>query len=184
MFGEEAIGQLKRLAVDLVSDFLDRSQRRRPQGVRVNWTSSMPVGVYLETTPELAVGSRVLGCLPSGIAAIGRLRGHLPAGGCPGGSSPILKQILALPGDHVDLRLDSLAVKGREVDHSEIRTSDTLGRELEHVAFGSRTVRDGELWVVGSNRERSWDSRYFGPIPIESVIGGAPPLATIDLGTR
>ena len=75
-------------------------------------------------------------------------------------------------------------MNGREIDHSEIRTSDTLGRELEHVAFGPRTVRDGELWVVGSNRERSWDSRYFGPIPIESVIGSARPLATIDLRKR
>lgn len=149
-------------------------------GFRVNWTSSMPVGLYLKTTPELAAGSRVLVCLPSEVAAIGRSRGYLPAGSCPDGSSPILKQILALPGDHVDLRRGSLAVNGHEIDHSEIRTSDTLGRELEHVAFGSRTVRDGELWVVGSNHQRSWDSRYFGPIPIESVIGGARPLATIE----
>ncbi len=144
----------------------------------------MPVGLYLKTTPELVAGSRVLVCLPSEVSAVGRSRGYLPAGDCPDGSSPILKQILALPGDHVDLRRDWLAVNGREVDNSEIRTSDTLGRKLEHVAFGSRTVENGELWVVGSNRERSWDSRYFGPIPTESVIGGARPLATIDLGKR
>ena len=144
----------------------------------------MPVGLYLKTAPELAAGSRVLVCLPSKVAAIGRSRGYLPAGDCADGSSPILKQILALPGDHVDLRRGSLAVNGREVDRSEIRNSDTLGRELEHVAFGSRTVQKGELWVVGSNRKRSWDSRYFGPIPLESVIGGARPLATIDLGKR
>jgi conjugative transfer signal peptidase TraF len=142
----------------------------------------MPLGLYLETAATLERGSTVLLCLPDRIAQVGRSRGYLPAGGCPDGSSPVVKQVLALPGDVVELQEQFLAVNQREVVGSRIQDSDTLGRPLDHAPFGPWPVRDGELWVIGLNRERSWDSRYFGPIPLASVIGSARPLLTFNPG--
>lgn len=150
-------------------------------GIRVNWTSSMPIGLYLETAVDLEREAMVFVCLPEAIARVGSARKYLPAGGCPSGTSSVLKQVLALPGDRVDLREDFLAVNELEVQRSRIRAVDSLGRPLDHASYGRRTVQDGELWVVGLNRERSWDSRYFGPIPLTSVVGAARPLLTLPL---
>ena len=35
------------------------------------------------------------------------------------------------------------------------------------------TIADGELFVMGDHRSSSADSRAFGPIPVDAVIGGA-----------
>ena len=147
--------------------------------VRVNWTSSMPIGLYLETPVDLEREELVFVCLPEAIAQVGRARRYLPTGGCPNRTSPVLKQVLALPGDRVDLREDFLAVNGIEVEGSRIRALDSLERPLDHASYGRRTVQEGELWVVGLNRERSWDSRYFGPIPVASVVGAVRAVLTL-----
>ena len=44
-------------------------------------------------------------CLPpdSGAAQLAVERGYLPTGQCPGGFAPLLKQIVAIPGDTVTL---------------------------------------------------------------------------------
>jgi type IV secretory pathway protease TraF len=59
---------------------------------------------------------------------------------------------------------------------------DSLGRPLEQLPFGTQIVRDGQVWVLGIHRERSWDSRYFGPVPRSSIVGIARPLLTLSLG--
>ena len=33
------------------------------------------------------------------------------------------------------------------------------------------TVPEGCVWMMGDNRENSADSRYFGPVPQENIIG-------------
>ena len=151
--------------------------------LRINWTSSAPLGLYREVAGPPRRGDLGLLCLPPGLESFGRSRGYLWAGSCPGGSSPILKQVVALPGDEVDVQQRSVAVNGRFLDCSELHHVDSLGRPLEHVPLGRRKVSDGEAWVLGVYRERSWDSRYFGPIPAESIVGLARPLLTLSTGT-
>lgn len=145
-------------------------------GLRFNWTLSAPVGVYREVAGPSRRGDLALLCLPSGIESLGRARNYLSAGSCGRGSSPVLKQVVALPGDEVEVQQNFIAVNGRMLDRSELHDVDSLGRPLAHVPLGHRKVPDGEAWVLGIHRERSWDSRYFGPIPIESIIGRVEPL--------
>lgn len=119
-------------------------------------------------------------CLPIGLQDFGRARGYLAAGDCPGGSSPVLKQIVALSGDEVEVGEDYFAVTAQPLDRASLRHSDSLGRPLGHVELGRHRVRDGEVWVLGVHRERSWDSRYFGPLPIASIRARAKPLLVLD----
>ncbi len=39
--------------------------------------------------------------------------------------------------------------------------------------FGPVEVLEGSLFVMGDNRRASQDSRFFGPIPIDDVVGKA-----------
>lgn len=85
-------------------------------GLRFNWTLSAPVGVYRELTGPSRRGDLALLCLPPNIESLARARRYLSAGSCAGGSSPVLKQVVALPGDEVELRQNFFAVNGRMLD--------------------------------------------------------------------
>jgi conjugative transfer signal peptidase TraF len=151
--------------------------------VRINGTTSAPLGMYsMRDARDLTRNDWVAVCLQDAIAALGRARGYLSAGTCPSGMTPILKQVVAVAGDDVELLRDVLAVNGQIVDRSQRHSVDSLGRPLEPLTFGPHIVRDGEVWVLGIHRERSWDSRYFGPVPRSSIVGIARPLLTLSLG--
>lgn len=151
--------------------------------VRINWTTSAPLGVYtMHDTRDLTRNDLVAVCLQGAIARLGRARGYLSAGTCSSGTTPILKQVVAVVGDDVELQRDVVAVNGQIIDRSQRHSMDSLGRALEPFPFGPHVVRDGEVWVLGVHRERSWDSRYFGPVPRSSIVGIAIPLLTLSLG--
>jgi type IV secretory pathway protease TraF len=37
-------------------------------------------------------------------------------------------------------------------------------------------VASDEVWLFGFNNPRSWDSRYFGPVPVANVMGTLSPV--------
>ncbi|TIS13749.1 MAG: S26 family signal peptidase, partial [Mesorhizobium sp.] len=43
---------------------------------------------------------------------------------------------------------------------------------------GCRALGDNEVFLLGSDKNRSFDSRYFGPVPTQNVIGRLVPLWT------
>ena len=150
--------------------------------LRINWTSSMPLGLYREVTARPERGEIVLICLPEEIAGVGRQRRYLPLGDCPEGVSPIVKQIVAIAGDEIELQEEFLAVNGIVVDRTPLRSFDSLGRPMDHAQLERRLVAGGEVWVLGSARNRSWDSRYFGAIPVDAIVASAKPLVTLGGG--
>lgn len=134
-------------------------------GLRLNLTSSMPVGLYLTTRGPLTRGSTVLACLPAGVALEARLRGYVSRGGlCPHGTMPVGKPILALPGDTVTVTPTALVLNGRIVANSARLAADRNGRSLPQLPYGEYHVKDGELWLVSNYSRLSFDSRYFGPV--------------------
>jgi len=151
--------------------------------IRLNWTGSAPLGLYLTERGALIARDDVVEfCLGGTAATLACRRGYLMAGGCSNGTSPLLKQVVAVAGDEVELQRDFFAVNGRVVDQTRRHSTDSVGRPLEPVPFGRRLVRDGEVWVLGVCRERSWDSRYFGPVPVASIVAKARPLLTVWAG--
>lgn len=141
--------------------------------------SSAPAGVYrLIANARVRRGTLVAACLPQTIAEEGLTRGYLRPGDCPAGTEPVAKLVGALPGDAVTVELEGVAVNGVNLPDSRTAVHDSAGRRLAHVSFGPRTVSSGQVWLFGFNDRRSWDSRYFGPVPITAIRGSLKPILT------
>jgi conjugative transfer signal peptidase TraF len=143
-----------------------------------NTDSAAPTGVYRVAGHEVKRGDLVAACLPFAVARHGLARGYLRTGGCPGDAEPVDKFIGALPLDVVQIEPGWVAVNGRRFSDSATAVRDSAGRPLAHVAWGKRTVAANQVWLFGFNDRRSWDSRYFGPVPVANVHGQLKPVVT------
>lgn len=140
--------------------------------------SSAPAGIYRVVADRPRRSELVLACLPAVIARQGLARGYLQRGDCVAGAEPVAKVIGALPGDTVELDADQVAVNGSQFANSRTAPVDSHGRSLEHVPSGAYRTGAGEVWLFGFNNVRSWDARYFGPLPLANVRGVLQPLVT------
>ncbi|MFC7208876.1 S26 family signal peptidase [Comamonas endophytica] len=100
-----------------------------------------------------------------------RDRGYLAAGGCDMQVAPLLKPIQAIAGDVVRLQPGRPAV----VNGRELQNTRALPFMRAYPA-GEYQVGPGEVWVFSSYSDGSFDSRYFGPVPLSRVRGIATPL--------
>jgi len=143
-----------------------------------NTDSAAPAGVYRVVGREINRGDLVAACLPIAVAQAGLARGYLRTGGCAGDAEPVDKIVGAPPGNIVEIEPGWVAINGVRIAHSATAAHDSAGRPLTHVAWGKRRVAANEVWLFGFNDRRSWDSRYFGPIPIANVRGKLQPVLT------
>ena len=150
-------------------------------GYRINLTPSMPLGIWKKST-IVHRGSYVAACLPpeTGAAQLAIERGYLPAGQCPGGFAPLLKQIAAIPGDTVTLTDDEVWINGASLPDSQTLSYDSAGRPLVPYPRGTYRVPPGEYWLFATNLPQSFDSRYFGPVPESSILTSLVPVATCE----
>jgi conjugative transfer signal peptidase TraF len=107
--------------------------------------------------------------LPAPIARIADERRYLPK------SIPLLKQVAAVAGDRVCEPQGVVRVNDVVMARSLLR--DGAGRPLS-AWDGCRALGDQELFLIGLSDAASFDSRYYGPVTVESVIGVAVPLWT------
>jgi conjugative transfer signal peptidase TraF len=149
-------------------------------GLRIGLTdSACPPGIYRMVKRAPSRGDLVLACLPDAIAQLGSARGYLLRGrGCGDGIEPVGKRLSALPGDSVEVVPDYIAVNGQRLQHSATLSRDSSGRSVKHVAWGRYTVPTNQVWLFGTKDARSWDSRYFGPVPASSVRAALEPVLT------
>jgi signal peptidase I len=92
------------------------------------------------------------------------------------GGTPFIKRVIGRAGDRVEI-LDSgaVSVNGTVLDEPYLFRTDPNGPTDPTEASGesSWTVGEGELFVMGDHRGNSVDSRVFGMIPVDSVVGRA-----------
>lgn len=89
-----------------------------------------------------------------------------------------VKRIIGLPGDKIEYRNDQLYINGKKYTEpflDQYRKKAPGGKltgdfTLKGVT-GVATVPAGKLFVLGDNRLQSWDSRYFGFISVNQVVG-------------
>ena len=83
-----------------------------------------------------------------------------------------IKRVIGVPGDTVVVTNNQVSVNGRILEEQTY-----INQPTELVDFGAMkegvpiTVPDGQVVVFGDNRPRSSDSREFGPIPFETIVG-------------
>lgn len=93
-------------------------------------------------------------------------------------NKPIVKRVIAVGGQTVDLHDGVVYVDGVALDepYTDGKPSYELPTHSSLLADGVQypfTVPEGYLWVMGDNRTNSQDSRYFGAIPVSSVTSKA-----------
>jgi conjugative transfer signal peptidase TraF len=163
------------MAVALASASVGSTALTHPRAALIwNASASAPIGFYaVAPADDLHVADLVVAQPPPAVAAFLDARGYLPIG------VPLLKRILALPGQTVcRFGLDIVAY-GAVVGQAQQR--DRAGR-LMPVWRGCRRIADGDAFLMNWDVPDSIDSRYFGPLPLSSIVGRALPVWTDEAG--
>ncbi|MBN1937702.1 MAG: signal peptidase I [Anaerolineae bacterium] len=99
-------------------------------------------------------------------------RFHLPARGdivivdVPDSDIPLIKRVIGLPGETVEIRGGRVLIDGQLLDEpylGEVMQSD----------FGPVEAPLDHLFVMGDNRNASRDSRSIGPVPLDWILARA-----------
>ena len=135
-----------------------------------NASNSVPIGLYrIRPATRLTVTDLVAVQPPDLLAVFLDLNGYLPIG------VPMLKRVLALPGQTVCRNGLTIAVDGIEVGDAHER--DGRGRPLP-AWHGCRVIAGGDVFVMNWQSADSLDGRYFGPLPASAIVGRAVPVWT------
>ncbi len=127
---------------------------------------SLPLGQWLSWVPGVSVDP-TWRWYPFGQPRRGDIVVFRPPNG---GHEPYVKRIIALPGEHVEIRDGFVYIDGRRLVEPYLTEPTTWrGMTLNH----EYVVEPGHVFVMGDNRNNSSDSRVFGAIPMSSIIGKA-----------
>jgi len=125
-------------------------------------------------TPTLEIGDRVMvnklsydaHDLNRGDVVVFNRPPGLPSG--PDDPKDLIKRVIGLPGDTVVAKDGSMYVNDKRLEEPylpETAKTYNLDDPVE--------IPEGEVWVMGDNRTNSEDSRAFGPIDTDSIVGRA-----------
>lgn len=126
-------------------------------------------------------------------------RGDVVVFNSPKGGTRLIKRVVALSGDVVEIRQGGLWVNGQPARYESLqevnepvqpglnlralRATESLGERAHAVQFlpqiqalrnfGPTRVPEGNVFVLGDNRDNSHDSRYIGSVPRHLINGRA-----------
>ena len=147
--------------------FLSFPVGKLPKSYYLNLSPSVPLGVYrLTSSVPLAVGDLVVFDPPEETHPFIYGRHWLPEGW------PLIKYIGALQGDTYSQKDDSFFINNTYI--GMVYDRDDEGRTLPKIT-GTHTVEPG-MFLPVSPYSRSFDGRYFGTVPVNSIKGKASPF--------
>ena len=83
------------------------------------------------------------------------------------GEELLIKRVVGLPGETVEIRNGKVYIDGTPLAEPFLNVQTRPGRNDRIV------VPPLHVYVLGDNRDHSNDSRSFGPVPIENIVGRA-----------
>jgi conjugative transfer signal peptidase TraF len=141
--------------------------------LRYNRTNSLPVGLYLQTpfkAAKIQRGVMVGFFLDNNLNTMLRGRPWFPPIGVP-----LMKEVFGLPGDTILFKKNEIFINGNLFGLRE--RYDRNNEELPWIYEGPVILKQTQ-YFVGSHKVRSFDSRYFGPIDKDQMIGIFHPVFT------
>jgi conjugative transfer signal peptidase TraF len=146
-------------------------------GVRWNPTASIRTGLYVITNDANAP---LVAFCPTGDAATEAIaRGYRPRGlQCPDKYAALLKPVAARAGDTVEVGQMGISVNGKLLPNTAAFKIDAKKRPMHVWPNGTYIVQPGTVWVLSTYNKYSYDSRYYGPIQLSTVITHAKPFWT------
>jgi conjugative transfer signal peptidase TraF len=173
----ERPGRAKRIIKVCVATMVGTFAICGAAGIRINGSPSLPLGLYLVTTRH---GANLVEFCPTGaFALLAIARGYRDVGSCSDGGAPLLKPVVARIGDIVEVSAAGLAVNGNLLPNTAPMKHDTKNRPLTPWPSGRYNVARDSVWVASSYNALSFDSRYFGPVPLDWVRDYVRPWITL-----
>lgn len=83
------------------------------------------------------------------------------------GKRSYIKRVIALPGEHVEIKEGKVFINGEELEESYLQ--DGVVTDVTGVGFDDFVVPDKCVFAMGDNRNHSTDCRAFGCIPLEKI---------------
>jgi len=84
------------------------------------------------------------------------------------GSPDFIKRIIGIPGDKLEIRGGAVWINGRPLEEPYVTGTPHAATDYK---YDSVTVPPGHYFVMGDNRDNSYDSRYWGFLPRENIVG-------------
>jgi conjugative transfer signal peptidase TraF len=146
----------------------------KANGYILNNTSSFPIGIYKVTKQKnYKKGDLVSFCAPKN-ETIKKLMLYgfaSPNSICRDSVPMLLKKIVALENSEIVIDKNKIYIDGILQEKSTIFLVGRGGNILEKQS--TQIIQKGMFWAMSDYNEYSYDSRYFGQIPLENIKGKA-----------
>jgi signal peptidase I len=88
--------------------------------------------------------------------------------------TPFIKRVIGVGGDTVEIREGAVYIDGVRIDEPYVYDVDGVSQPTNAPLDRERwSIPEGELFLMGDHRSNSADSRAFGPVSLDRVIGRA-----------
>lgn len=81
----------------------------------------------------------------------------------------VIKRIVGMPGEHVEIRDGKVYIDGQALYEPYLQEGTVT--EVRNASYQDVQLADNEYFCLGDNRSGSKDSRTFGPVPADHVLG-------------